>query len=198
MQEVKHNRFKLGGLVLGVHSWVVYLFLYLPIIILIIFSFNAARINAVWTGFTFGWYREVLRNSAMLNSLKNSVIVAIASTLISTAIGTITAFAINRFDFPGKRVFDSVLYMPIIIPDIVMGISLAIFYNIIRFTFSLLPIIVAHVAFNISFVAVVVLKLFQLSVRPLPWDWAAIRSLQARIKLRSFPASYTFTTGRTM
>ncbi len=151
-----HNRVKFGEFTLGFHSWLVYLFLYLPIAILVIFSFNKARINAVWTGFTFDWYKELFTDVSMLNALKNSLIVAFASTFISTVIGTLTAFAMNRFSFLGKRPFDLVLHMPIIIPDIVMGISLLSFYVFIRFTLSLYSIIIAHVAFNISFVAVVV------------------------------------------
>ena len=146
----------IGRFSLAFHSWAVYLFFYLPIIILIVFSFNASRINAVWTGFTFNWYGALLKNANILTALSNSLIVGVVSTIISTIIGTMTALAMHRYNFFGKRIFDLVLYMPIIIPDIVMGISLAIFYNIIRFTFSLFPIIVAHVAFNISFVAVVV------------------------------------------
>jgi len=146
----------IGKFSLAFYSWTVYLFFYLPIVILIVFSFNISRINTVWTGFTLSWYGELLKNTNILIALKNSLIVGIVSTIISTIIGTMTAFAMHKYNFFGKRLFDLVLYMPIIIPDIVMGISLAIFYNIIRFTFGLFPIIVAHVAFNISFVAVVV------------------------------------------
>jgi spermidine/putrescine transport system permease protein len=138
------------------HSWLVYIFLYLPILILVIFSFNKARIGSVWTGFSLDWYRELLKDTSILSALKNSLIVAVASTFISTIIGTLVAFAMNRFSFPGKRAFDSILYMPIIMPDILMGISLLTFYVIIRFTLGLVSIVVAHVAFNISFVALVV------------------------------------------
>ncbi len=138
------------------HSWIVYVFLYLPIFILVIFSFNKARIGSVWTGFTLDWYRELLKDTSILSALKNSLIVAVVSTFISTIIGTLVAFAMSRFGFPGKRAFDSILYMPIIMPDILMGISLLTFYVLIRFTLGLVSIVVAHVAFNISFVAVVV------------------------------------------
>ncbi|MBM3211312.1 ABC transporter permease [Candidatus Poribacteria bacterium] len=146
----------IGRFTIGLHSWIVYVFLYLPILILMVFSFNASRISTYWTGFTFRWYGTLLENNNMLIALKNSLIVAFASTIISTIIGTMTALGMYRYNFPGKRLFDLVLWMPIIIPDIVMGISLAIFYNIIRFVFGVFPIIVAHVAFNISYVAVVV------------------------------------------
>ena len=161
IQEIKHKSprtrgFKSSKSILRFHSWLVYLFLYLPIVILVIFSFNRSRINAVWEGFTLNWYRELFTDVPMLRALKNSLIVGIPSTLISTIIGTLAAFAMSRFRFFGKRAFDLVLHMPIIIPDIVMGISLLIFYVFIRFTLGLVSIIIAHVAFNISFVAVVV------------------------------------------
>jgi len=134
----------------------VYIFLYLPIAILVVFSFNKARINAVWAGFTLDWYRKMLADTSMLNALKISLIVGLASTFVSTIIGTLTAFSMTRFNFFGKRVFDSILQMPIIAPDIVMGISLLIFFAFIRFTLGVVSIIAAHIAFNISFVALVV------------------------------------------
>jgi len=142
--------------ILTFHSWAVYLFLYLPIAILIIYSFNKARISAVWDGFTVDWYRKMLTDASMLNALKNSLIVGFASTVISTIIGTLAALSMSRYRFFGKRAFDSLLYMPLIIPDIVMGISLAIFYSFIHFALGLVSIIAAHVAFNIAYVAVVV------------------------------------------
>ena len=142
--------------ILTFHFWAVYLFLYLPIAILIIHSFNKARISAVWDGFTVDWYRKMLTDASMLNALKNSLIVGLASTIISTIIGTLAALSMSRYRFFGKRAFDSLLYMPLIIPDIVMGISLAIFYAFIHFTLGLVSIIAAHVAFNIAYVAVVV------------------------------------------
>jgi len=150
------HRFRIGESILGLHSGLVYLFLYLPIIILIVFSFNKSRIGSVWEGATLDWYKKLLTDRDMLDALKNSLIVAVVSTIISTVIGTITAFAMNRFNFLGKRIFDLVLLMPIIIPDIVMGISLLAFYVFINLTLGLVSIVIAHVAFNISFVAVVV------------------------------------------
>jgi len=153
---VKQSRSGWQELILAFHSWAVYVFLYLPIILLVIYSFNRARMNAVWTGFTFEWYRKVLNDASMLSALKNSLIVGIASTFISTIIGTLTAFSMDRYNFFGKRAFHSLLYMPIIAPDIVMAISLTTFYVFIRFTLGLVSIVIAHVAFNISFVAVVV------------------------------------------
>ncbi len=151
----RKENIKYGNLLLGSFSGLIYVFLYLPIVILIIFSFNSTR-NTVWENFTLEWYVKLFKNREVFLSLIKSLIVAIASTIISTIIGTMTAFAMNRFDFFGKKLFDSIILMPIIIPDIVMGLSLLAFYVLIDFTLGLASITIAHVAFNISFVAVVV------------------------------------------
>jgi len=111
---------------------------------------------SLWYGFSLDWYKKLFTDRDIFGPTKNSLIVAIVSTIISTIIGTMIAFAMSRFNFPGKNVFDMVLLMPIIIPDIVMGISLLTFYVLIHFTLGLVSIILAHVAFNISFVAIVV------------------------------------------
>ncbi len=172
-------------------SWLGYIFLYAPIAILIVFSFNAATVTeggrvlstSVWKGFTFNWYAELAQNARIIDAAYNTLVVAVISTLISTIIGTMTALALERYNFFGKLAFDAVLYLPIIIPEIVMALSLILFFVLINlggWTLSLsdqvasstilpqflasflvrlirvTPIIIAHVAFNISFVAVVV------------------------------------------
>jgi spermidine/putrescine transport system permease protein len=133
-----------------------YLFLYAPILILIIFSFNESRFVTTWSGFSFRWYGELFRNEAMMLALRNSLIVAVASTLISTVLGTMVALVMERYDFTGKFAFDALLYLPIIIPDIAMAVMLLLFFVMSRITLGLTTIIISHVAFNISFVAVVV------------------------------------------
>ncbi len=133
-----------------------YLFLYAPILILIVFSFNNSRFNVVWKGFTLDWYIKLFEDTKILEALKVSLIVALASTAISLVIGTLTAWAMYRYSFKGKRILEGVLYLPIIIPDIVMGISLTLFFVLIKFQLGMASIIIAHVAFNISFVMVVV------------------------------------------
>lgn len=155
-QKTISRKFRWSEFFIALNSWFAYLFLYIPMIILVVYSFNKARINAVWIGFTLDWYRMLLTDTALINALKNSLIVAFISTFISTVIGTMTAFAMYRYKFPGKKLFDTILYMPIIIPDIVMGIALLSFYVFIHFTLGLLSITIAHIAFNISFVTLVV------------------------------------------
>jgi spermidine/putrescine transport system permease protein len=133
-----------------------YVFLYAPIVILVIFSFNSSRFVSAWEGFSFRWYGELFRDEAMMAALKNSLIVAVASTLISTVFGTMVALAMERNQFFGKTAFDALLYLPIIIPDIAMAVMLLLFFVWAKISLSLVTIIISHVAFNISFVAVVV------------------------------------------
>ena len=133
-----------------------YIFLYTPIIILVVFSFNSSRFVTTWDGFSFRWYGELFRNEAMVIALRNSLIVAVISTLISTVIGTMVALVMERHRFPGKLAFDALLYLPVIIPDIAMAVMLLLFFVLIQFRLSLITIIISHVAFMISFVAIVV------------------------------------------
>ena len=133
-----------------------YVFLYAPIAILVIFSFNSSRFVSTWEGFSFRWYGELFRDAAIMAALKNSLIVAVVSTLVSTLFGTMAALVMERYRFGGKLAMDALLYLPIIIPEIAMAVMLLLFFVLARVTLSLTTVIIAHVAFNISFVTVVV------------------------------------------
>lgn len=181
----------LGARLLTANAFLMFAFLYLPILVLIVFSFNAATIleggrvlaATVWKGFTLHWYEVLIHDARIIDAVKNTLVVAIISTIISTVLGTMAALVMEREDFRGKLGIDAVLYLPIIIPDVVMALSLILFFVLIRMPQAVLslstavssmsflpasliswlarainvtPIIIAHVAFNISFVAVVV------------------------------------------
>ena len=133
-----------------------FLFLYLPIFILVIYSFNANKVVGVWTGFSTQGYVELFRDQAILDALQVSLWVAIWSTIVSTVLGTLAALALERYRFRGRLAFDGVLYLPIIIPDIVMALSTLLFFVIFAIPLSRYTILIAHIAFNISFVAIVV------------------------------------------
>lgn len=133
-----------------------FLFLYIPIFILIVYSFNESRQIGVWTGFSWRWYGELFRNEAVLDALMLSLWIATWSTIISTILGTLTALALERYRFWGKITYDAILYLPIIIPDIVMALSTLLFFVVLGVALSRYTILIAHVAFNISFVAIVV------------------------------------------
>jgi len=148
--------FKWEKFLLSAHAWVVYLFLYVPIIILIIFSFNKAKQTAIWEGFTLEWYAKLAQNDNILRAVKNSLLVAGAATVFSTVIGTMAALAMGRHTFKGKGVTQAMLYMPIVIPEIVVGAALVTFFGVINLRLSIWTIIIAHVAFSVSYVAIVV------------------------------------------
>jgi spermidine/putrescine transport system permease protein len=133
-----------------------YLFLFSPIVLLVLFSFNQSRFPTHWTGFTLDWYVELFNDYAIGQALKNSLIVTTTSTVIATVIGTMVAVAMERYRFRAKTAVDGVLFLPIIIPDIAMAIMLLAFFVLVGMQLGLTTIIIAHVAFNISFVAVIV------------------------------------------
>jgi spermidine/putrescine transport system permease protein len=160
---------RLGKISLNLYGVIGYLFLYTPIIILIIFSFNASSSTAQMSGTSLRWYGEMLGDTQLLLALWNSLLIAAISTVISTVLGTLAALAMERYQFWGKLGVDALLYLPIIIPDIAMAIMLLIFLNIsgigfepwrfnlfgVRFAIPY-SVIIGHVAFNISFVVVIV------------------------------------------
>ncbi len=141
---------------LNLNALTTFIFLYAPIIILILYSFNASRLAYTWRGLTLHWYVDLFHNQAIGAALKNSLIVALTSTAISTVFGTMVALVMERYDFWGKLPFDALLYLPIIIPDVAMAVMLLMFFVLSHIHLGLWTIIIAHVAFNISFVAVVV------------------------------------------
>jgi spermidine/putrescine transport system permease protein len=139
-----------------IYTMMIYLILYIPIAVLIIYSFNKSKLNVIWTGFTFDWYRSLLHNQDVLNAFKVSLILAVISTLLATMIGTLTAVGMYRYKFKGKNVLDGLLYIPVVIPEIVMGIALLALFALVKFPVGLPTLIIAHVAFSIPFVVVVV------------------------------------------
>lgn len=134
----------------------IFVFLYLPIFILIVYSFNSNKVVGVWDGFSLRWYDELFHDRAIASALENSLWVATWSTSISVILGTLAALVLERFRFRGRTTFDAVLYLPIIIPDIVMALSTLLFFVMVGIALSRYTILIAHVAFNISFVAVIV------------------------------------------
>jgi spermidine/putrescine transport system permease protein len=134
----------------------VYAYIYFPILILIIFSFNTQKINVKWEGFTLAWYSKLFNDGDVLLAMRNSIMIALVSTLVATVIGTLAALALQRYRFPGYNFSESTLYIPVIIPEVVMGISLLVFFVLINLTLGLGTITLAHIAFNIPFVALVV------------------------------------------
>jgi len=158
---------RVGNWILGTNAALLFGFLYLPVIILIIFSFNNTRSIAVFTGFSAEWYASLAVNDELLDAARNSLLVGLITTIAATTIGTLTALAMDRYRFKLRTAFDANLYLPIVIPEIVMGIALLLFFNQalfpflhnafgIRATTGLHTITLSHIAFDIPFVYVIV------------------------------------------
>ncbi len=139
-----------------------FVFLYAPIAILILFSFNDSRRNIVWQGFTLDYYAKAWGNASLIEAFANSLMIAAISTALSTAIGALLALALWRFRFPGKPVLEGAIALPIVIPEICMGVALMAFFlrsgwpTDLGWPLNLAPVIIGHVAFSFPFVAVVV------------------------------------------
>jgi spermidine/putrescine transport system permease protein len=142
-------------------SLLVYLFLHLPIVVLVIFSFNNSKYGVSWVGFTWDWYRRLLERQDILNGLQASLIVGAIATAVSAVFGTLIALAIARHRFKGRTAIEAFLYIPLVTPEIVVGISLLILYVLLGIPLGLTTITIAHIAFCISFVVVVVLARLQ-------------------------------------
>src|SRR5205823_1772329 len=105
----------------------IYVFLYAPIAVVIVYSFNAARFGAGWKGFTARWYSVLLENPQALSAAKNTLVLASLSTLLATLLGTLLGFGLSRYAFPAKKFFSWLMYVPVVIPDIAMAVALMLF-----------------------------------------------------------------------
>lgn len=160
------RRFSFGWAVLDLNVLLTFIFLYAPIIVMSIFSFNASRQMQVWMGFTLDWYARMIADERVRVAAQNSLVIALVSTIVSTVIGTLTALALERTRFRVKRMYEAAMYLPIIVPEIVMAIALLVFFNLaftwldqffgLKLNFGLGTITIAHIAFSFPFVAVVV------------------------------------------
>jgi spermidine/putrescine transport system permease protein len=139
-----------------IYTIVIFIFLYLPIAVVVAYSFNLSKINVVWTGFTLQWYQALITDSDLLAALQNSLIIASASTIIAIVLGTISAIGMYRYHFKGKSVINGLLYIPIVIPEIIMAISLLGFFALLNIPFGILTLILSHATFCIPLVLIVV------------------------------------------
>lgn len=143
---------RVGRFALVVITLAALVFLYAPIIILVIFSFNDARSGATWQGFTLDWYVRMFNNPRILDAAWRSLVIAVLSTIGSVIIGTLMALAMERYQFRGKGLWDALLYMPVIIPEIVMGVALLLFFAASSISRGLFTLVVSHIAFSMPFV----------------------------------------------
>lgn len=150
---------------LNANAWLVYAFLYAPIVILVVFSFNASPRVGIWGGLSTRWYGSMFQNPEVWDAVRNSLYVATISTIVSTIVGTAVAIGLNRYRFKGDKVLDGLVYLPIVIPDVAMAVMMLVFFARAfalidsigpRIQLGLASIALSHIAFSISFVAVVV------------------------------------------
>jgi len=147
----KRRAVSIGKRVMTFHGILSYAFLYAPILILVIFSFNASKfVTATWSGFTLDWYKELFSDAALGMALRNSLYIAVVGTLVSTVFGTMVALAMERYKFRGKLAFDALLYLPIIIPDIAMAVMLLLFFVMTKIPLGKTTVILVSEAFPIS------------------------------------------------
>jgi len=134
-------------------AFAAYLFLYAPLAIVVLYSFNDSRLNAQWVGFTLAWYEKLLHNEAMLVAARNSLLIALAAAAAATVLGTMAGFALHRYR---PRLLPPLVLATIAVPEILMGVSLLIFFVALNITLGMVSIILAHITFCIGFVALVV------------------------------------------
>jgi spermidine/putrescine transport system permease protein len=167
---------KLMNLLLGGWTGLVFAFLYVPIILLVVFSFNDSRLNLQWEGFTLDWYRKLATDTVLLRALKNSLVIAVITTALSVTLGTVGAWLLYRYRFPMRRLLNTLIFIPMAVPEIIMGISLLILFAMVfrrlegwqelasapewfanlEFGLGYFTVIVSHVTFCFPFVLVAV------------------------------------------
>ncbi len=139
-----------------VYLAIIYLFLYIPIAALIVFSFNNAQFSMLWRGFTLNWYHEVLQDSDLWLAVWHSFYLAISATASAAFIGTLAAISLYRYKFRGKGALQALLFVIIIYPEIVLGIALLIMFSLSGMSLGFWSLYLAHVTFCIPFVVVIV------------------------------------------
>jgi len=145
------SRFNIASIMIG------FGFLYLPIVLLIIFSFNESRLVTVWSGFSTKWYRELFHNQGLLDAAWVTIRVALLSATCATVLGTLAALALVRYNrFRGRILFSGMVYAPLVMPEVITGLSLLLLFVAIGFDRGFWTITLAHITFSMCFVAVVV------------------------------------------
>lgn len=147
---------KLGSALLTAHLWLVLVFLYVPIAVMTVLSFNASPLYALPFQFDLVWYRELAGNAKLIDAGINSVGIAIVNTIVATALGTMAALAFARYQFRGKTILQLLLFPPVAIPWLVIGTAMLVFFYWIDIKRGLFAILLGHVALSLPYVIVVV------------------------------------------
>lgn len=139
-----------------IFSVVMYLFMYLPIFVLTLYSFNQSAYSATWEGFTLEWYGKLFSDKRILTAFQNSLSIAFSAVLISALFGTFLAVGLSRYKFRGKNLFVGVSYLPLIVPDIAIAVATLVFLAAVQIRLSLWTIVAAHIVFCLAYIALAV------------------------------------------
>jgi spermidine/putrescine transport system permease protein len=156
----------------------IFIYLYLPIFIVVVYSFNKSMAGTEWMGFTMDWYRKLFKDLNVIIAFKNSLTIAIVSTVISSIIGTIGAVGLYKYNFKGKNLVEGLLDITIVIPEVIMGIALLMYFSQMRFPLGIGTLVLSHTTFSIPFVFIVVksrLAGFDSSIEDAAMDLGASR-----------------------
>jgi len=142
----------------GLMTWaiLIYGFLYLPVLLLVLFSFNTSTTTALWKGFTLQWYVKMFQNHEVLIALKNSLLIAVISTIIAIVFGTLAALAMHKYVFRGKNVWNGIVTINLIVPEIVAALSLLMLFVFMKIRLNMGTIIIGHTVYSISLVIIIV------------------------------------------
>lgn len=150
------SSFKFGKVVANSYLGLIYTLLYLPIIVLVVMSFNKSKTGYNWDGFSLKWYESLFKNQAMLDAFWHSIILGLVAATVSTIIGTLTAMALHRYNFRGKGLLNGLLFVLMMSPEIVLAISLLALFLLIGLQLGFVSLLLAHITFCLPFVVITV------------------------------------------
>ncbi|MCI5902586.1 MAG: ABC transporter permease [Blautia sp.] len=145
---MKKKKFRFSGLYMGI----VFFMMYLPIAVVVIFSFNESKLPVRWNGFSLQWYEKLFQNHAMMEALGNSLILAVASCLVSAVIGTLGAVGLSRIHWKTKGVLEYISLLPLMIPEIILGMVLMAFFYMLGIPFGMLTLLIGHTVFCVPYI----------------------------------------------
>jgi spermidine/putrescine transport system permease protein len=140
----------------SVFSILVFVFMYLPIFVLGFYSFNQSPYSATWQGFTLEWYQKLFSDERILAAVKNSLLVAVSAVAVAAVLGTLMAVGLARYNFPGKKLYQGISYLPLLIPDIAIAVSTLVCLAAFAIPLSIWTIVAAHIVFCLAYIALVV------------------------------------------
>ncbi len=152
----KRSSIKIGSIAAKGYLGLIYTMLYLPIIVLVVMSFNKSKVGYNWGGFSLNWYESLLNNQAMLDAFWHSIVLGLVAATVSTLIGTLTALALHRYNFRGKGLLNGLLFVLMMSPEIVLAISLLALFLLIGLQLGFVSLLLAHITFCLPFVVITV------------------------------------------